>query len=178
MKLSDLVLFVLALIAFIFGTNYMISQKSVRPPINVTKLLENLNVDQGSELNQALKKVTSKAKGADLPIDIGGNPYEAKFKYVDFLLTREDFKPKAIEFFESEMKSFDFKNTNVDSRAYLEKVFVSYLKVQKNTLQALAVWVELKKNLEEHPLILDLEPKLLEAFPKDREMLIQKLNSK
>lgn len=172
MKLSEIILFLMALLAFVFGVNHMVTKKSGRAPIDVEKLMDNLKNEQHSELNQALKKVTSTAKGEVYSIE---NQYASKKQHIDFLLSRAEYKSKTCEFIESELQTFDYTTTNYEAMDYLDKLFDAYLKSQKEPLQSVEIYKMLQKNMAAGPRHKSYETMLLQAYPNDQQLIQQKL---
>lgn len=173
MRISEIILFVMAFIAFVFGVNHMVTKKSGRAPIDVEKLMDALKNEQQSELNQALKKVTSKAKGEVYSME---NMYSTKKLHIDFLLSRAEYKSKTCEFIESELQTFDYKTTNYEAMDYLDKLFEAYLKSQKNVIKSVEVFKGLQQNMAGNPRAKSYETMLLQAYPSEQQLIQQKLH--
>lgn len=172
MRISEIILFILALIAFVFGVNHMVTKKSGRAPINVEKLMDALKNEQHSELNQALKKVTSKAKGEVYSME---NMYASKKQHIEFLLSRAEYKSKTCEFIESELQTFDYKTTNYEAMDYLDKLIDAYLKSQKDVLKSIDILKTLQTNMAGNTRYKSYEAMLYQAYPNDQQIIQQKL---
>lgn len=175
MKLSDIFLFLIALVAFVFGVNHMVTKRSGRAPINIEKLMDNLKNEQHSELNQALKKVTTTSKKQNTySVE---NMYVSKKQHIDFLLSRAEYKSKTCEFIESELNTFDYKSTNYEAMDYLDKLFDSYLKSQKEVLKSIEVFKKLRTDIAGNPRVKNYESQLFQAYPNDAVLIQQNLQA-
>lgn len=175
MRLSDIILFLIALVAFVFGVNHMVTKRSGRAPINIEKLMENLKNEQHSELNQALKKVTTTSKGPNAYSM--ENMYASKKQHIDFLLSRAEYKSKTCEFIESELKTFDYKSTQYQAMDYLDKLVESYFKSQKEVLKSVEIFKQLQVDLAGNQRVKSYESMLLQAYPNDSALIQQKLQA-
>jgi hypothetical protein len=177
MKISDIFLFLIALVLFVFGVDYMVTQKSGKSPIKLESLLVSLKNSQDSELNQALRKVTSKAKEKS-PKLTNTDLFSGKKEHIDFLLGRPDYKLKACDFIESEFQTFDYKNQSTEALGYLEKIYLAYFVVQKDAGKSAQAYLDLTQKMSGHPLLKLLEQRLIESYPNDKDLLMTKLNPK
>ena len=177
MKISDIFLFLIAVVLFIFGVNYMVTQKSGKSPIKIENLLVSLKNSQDSELNQALRKVTSKAK-ENSPKPPSADLFSGKKEHIDFLLGRPDYKLKACDFIESEFQTFDHKNLSTEALGYLEKIYLAYFVVQKDAEKSAQAFLDLSQKMSGHPLLKLLEQRLMESYPNDKDLIMKKLNPK
>ncbi|MCB0368581.1 MAG: hypothetical protein KDD45_03835 [Bdellovibrionales bacterium] len=168
MRRGDAVLFILAMMLFLFGLNYMVGKGSGQSPIKVNKLIQTLKLEKDSEFASALRKVTAQSKHAPkeeslvLPKDLFSN----KLQHIRFLLSRNEYKEKACDFLESEIKTFDFKNQSSQSLNYLSEVYTAYFKVQKDSGKALEAYKTLESQLGNQPLVREVKMKLSNSYPE------------
>lgn len=181
MTKNDLIMFFFGIVIFILGINYLVFQRTGRTPIGIKKLQATFAAKENSELIQSLEKVTSKSKGETA--ELAKSMFLMKKQHIDFLLNQSESKVKTKEYIESEIATFDYQKLSDDSLSYLEKLFFTYFKVQRDVNLALkqyqfaALGLRSQSGGNEEGLK-KIQIHLLNAFPEQKIQLVQKLNSK
>ncbi|MCK6598942.1 MAG: hypothetical protein L6Q37_11305 [Bdellovibrionaceae bacterium] len=159
MRITDLLLFLCALVGFILGGNYMLTSQLGRSPLKVDKLIESLKKNKDSDLSKALLVVTKKIavedkdKIMETPTIALDTSYDSRINHLQFLLGVKEYKERAIAYIESEIKSFSLVSISEASLVYLDKLMNSYFEIQGDGAKALIQLQYLKDKLPPESLV-------------------------